>query len=161
MLLYGYLLAGLRKTRKCCLCSRSPGRDLNPGPAEYEVRMLPTRQQYSPQLCTVNLHHTYLSCRPIVRTLSIFYVRLCIYSNRYNNVTSFCRSNAAREFDPWGQNTGPYRNCDFCTVLCVTAKGGLSEIENVWKQTLGRALEAVRDNEIITNCMICIRPHPH
>jgi hypothetical protein len=40
----GIRLEGLRKTTKnLILDSRSPGRDLNPGPSEYEVGMLTTR----------------------------------------------------------------------------------------------------------------------
>jgi hypothetical protein len=43
-----YLPGGLRKTTKnLTQDSRSPGRDLNPRPPEFEARLLTTRPRYS------------------------------------------------------------------------------------------------------------------
>jgi hypothetical protein len=48
----GTRLEGVRKTTKSLSQdSRSPGRDLNPGPAEYEARVLTTRPRRSVKMC--------------------------------------------------------------------------------------------------------------
>jgi hypothetical protein len=53
----GNRLEGLRKTKKIISQdNRSPGRDLNPGPPEYEAGMLTTRPRSSTKmLCTAHI----------------------------------------------------------------------------------------------------------